>query len=173
MTVMAVLLNQTSNLRVRLSLLRRVSDGTTKPASLEMQVGVDRYEHRPGGEHAFVPMLEVKRAALLDMDLIQFLQSLEELLDGRVQEAALEASVDPAIGLRLQGGPEAFLAEVGIDLLNVLEAVGGLAGDRGSDLALYRFVVNKRAALAFCASLIQEFAEFPTDPRAVKPGEPA
>jgi hypothetical protein len=173
MSSMAVLLNQTSNLRVRLSLLRRLSDGTTKPASLEMEVAVDRYQHRAGGEHAFVPIVEVKRATLLDMDLIQFLQALEELLDGRVQSAALEASVDPAIGLRLQGGPEAFLAEVGIDLLNVLESVGGLSGDRGSDLALYRFHVNKRAALAFCSSLIEEFGEFPTDPHAVNPGEPA
>ncbi|MGZ6124162.1 MAG: hypothetical protein ACXWLR_04330 [Myxococcales bacterium] len=169
---MAVLLNQTSNLRLSLDLVRRLSDGAATPASLEMRVGVDRYQHREKGEHAFVPMLRVDRATLLDMDLIQFLQSLEALLDGRVQEAALEASVDPAIGLRLQGGPEAFLAEVGIDLLNVLEKVGGLAGDRGSDLALYRFMVNKRAALAFCAGLIEEFGEFPTDPRAVNPGEP-
>jgi hypothetical protein len=170
---MAVLLNQTSNLRLRLDLVRRLSDGATAPASLEMRVGIDRYQHREGREHAFVSMIRVDRATLLDMDLIQFLQSLEELLDGRVQEAALEATVDPAIGLRLQGGPEAFLAEVGIDLLNVLEKVGGLSGDRGSDLALYRFVVNKRAALAFCAGLIEEFDEFPTDPRAVNPGEPA
>jgi hypothetical protein len=170
---MAVLLNQTSNLRLRLELRRRLSDGTASPASLEMRVGVDRYQHREHGEHAFVPMIHVERATLLDMDLIQFLQSLEELLEGKLQQAALEASVDPAIGLRLQGGPEAFLVEVGIDLLNVLEAVGGLSGDRGSDLALYRFVVNKRAALAFCAGLIEEFAEFPTDPRAVNPGEPA
>jgi hypothetical protein len=173
MPSVAVLLNQTSNLRLRLMLVRRLSDGTTSPASLEMRFAVDRYEHREGGEHAFVPMVEVSRATLLDMDLIQFLQSLEELLEGRVKDAALDATVDPAVGLRLQGGPEAFLAEVGIDLLNVLEPVGGLSGDRGSDLALYRFVVNKRAALAFCNSLIEEFAEFPTDPRAVNPGEPA
>jgi hypothetical protein len=170
---MAVLLNQASNLRLRIELVRRLSDGATKPASLEMQVGMDRYQHRPGGEHRFVAMLDVPRATLLDMDLIQFLQSLEELLDGRAQAAALEASVDPAIGLRLQGGPEAFLVEVGVDLLNVLEQVGGLAGDRGTDLALYRFVANKRAALAFCAGLIEEFGEFPTDPSAVNPGEPA
>ena len=170
---MAVLLNQTSNLRLRIELVRRLSDGTTRPASLEMRVAVERYQHRPGGEHGFVPMLEVPRATLLDMDLIQFLQSLEELLDGRAQEAALEATVDPAIGLRLQGGPEAFLVEVGIDLLNVLEQLGGLAGDRGTDLALYRFHANKRAAVAFCAALIEEFGEFPTDPSAVNPGEPA
>jgi len=170
---MAVLLNQTSNLRFRIELLRRLSDGTTRPASLEMRVGLDRYQHRAGSEHAFVPMLDVPRATLLDMDLIQFLQALEELLDGRVQTAALEASVDPAIGLRLQGGPDAFLVEVGVDLLNVLEQVGDLAGERGADLALYRFAANKRAALAFCAGLIQEFEGFPTDPSAVSPGEPA
>src|SRR3954462_6943943 len=169
----AVLLNQTSNLRLRIELVRRISDGTTRPASLEKHVGVDRYQHRPGDEHAFVPLLDVPRATLLDMDLIQFLQSLEELLEGRVQQAALEATVDPAIGLRLQGGPEAFLVEAGIDLLNVLEQIGDLAGDRGTDLALYRFAANKRAALAFCAGLIEEFGEFPTDPSAVNPGEPA
>jgi hypothetical protein len=173
MTSMAVLLNQTSNLRLRIELLRRLSDGATAPASLEMRVAVERYQHRPTGDHAFVPMLDVPRATLLDMDLIQFLQSLEELLEGRTAAAALEASVDPAIGLRLQGGPEAFLIEAGIDLLNVLEPVGGLVGDRGTDLALYRFVANKRAALAFCAGLIQEFGEFPTDPSAVNPGQPA
>jgi hypothetical protein len=169
----AVLLNQTSNLRLRIELIRRISDGTTRPASLEMHVAVDRYQHRPGGEHAFLPLLDVPRATLLDMDLIHFLQALEELLDGRAQEAALEATVDPAIGLRLQGGPEAFLVEVGIDLLNVLEPVGEMQGDRGTDLALYRFHANKRAALAFCAALIEEFGEFPTDPSAVNPGEPA
>ena len=173
MSPMAVLLNQTSNLRLRIELARRISDGTTSPAALEMRVAVDRYQHREGGQHGFLPMLDVPKATLLDMDLIQFLQGLEELLDGRAQEAALEATVDPAIGLRLQGGPEAFLVEVGIDLLNVLEQVGGLAGDRGTDLALYRFAANKRAALAFCAGLIEEFAEFPTDPSAVNPGEPA
>ena len=173
MASMAVLLNQASNLRLRLELLRRLSDGTTSAAALEMRVGVDRYRHRPGGEHAFVPMLEVPKATLLDMDLIQFLQALEQMLDGRGQEAALEATVDPAIGLRLQGGPEAYLVEAGIDLLNVLEQVGGLAGERGSDLALYRFMVNKRAALAFCAALIEEFAAFPTDPSRVDPGPAA
>jgi len=173
MTPMAVLLNQTSNLRFRIELLRRLSDGTTKPASLEMRVGLDRYQHRAGGQHAFVPMLDVPRATLLDMDLIEFLQALEELLDGRAQTAAFEASVDPAIGLRLQGGPEAFLVEAGVDLLNVLEQVGELAGERGADLALYRFAVNKRAALAFCSALIEEFGAFPTDPSAVSRGEPA
>jgi hypothetical protein len=167
----AVLLNQTSNLRARIELLRRTSDGVRTPAALEMRVGVDRYQHRTSGEHSFLPILDIPRATLLDMDLIQFLQSLEELLDGRAKEAALEASVDPAIGLRLQGGPEAFLVEIGIDLLNVLEPVGGLSGDRGNDLALCRFLANKRAALAFCAGLIEEFGEFPTDPTAVHPGE--
>ena len=62
---------------------------------------------------------------------------------------------------------------MGIDLLNVLEPLGGVSGERGSDLALYRFVANKRAALAFCAALVDEFAKFPTDPSQVNPGEPA
>lgn len=165
---MAVLLNQTSNLRARIELVRRLSDGLRSPASLEMRVSVDRYRHEG---HAFVPLLEVPRATLLDMDLIQFLQALEEMLDGRREEAALEASVDPAIGLRFSGGPEAFLVELGVDLLNVLEPLGGVAGERGADLALYRFVSNKRAALAFCAGLIEEFGEFPTDPSGVNPGD--
>ena len=166
---MAVLLNQTSNLRVRIELVRRLSDGARSPASLEMRVGVDRYQH---ATHSFSPLLDVPRATLLDMDLIQFLQGLEELLDGRASEAGLEASVDPAIGLRFTGGPDAYLVELGVDLLNVLEPLGGVSGERGSDLALYRFVANKRAALAFCASLIEEFARFPTDPSRVNPGDP-
>jgi len=163
---MAVLLNQTSNLRARLELLRRLSDGTRTPASLEMKLSVDRYR-KPD----FVPLLEVPHATLLDMDLIQFLQWLEELFDGRRQDAALEASVDPAIGLRFAGGPEAYLVELGVDLLNVLESVGDMKGERGTDLVLYRFQVNKRAALAFCNGLIEEFGEFPTDPARVDPGE--
>jgi hypothetical protein len=175
---MAVLLNQTSNLRIRLDLVRRLSDGVRSPAALEMSFAVERYRHRKDGEHGFVPLLAVPRATLLDMDLIQFLQALEDLLErAAAQEgaqAALEASVEPAIGLRLMGGPEAFLVEAGVDLLNVLEQVGAdLAGERGADLALFRFQVNKRAALAFTASLLQEFGTFPTDPGKVHPGEPA
>ena len=167
---MAVLLNQTSNLRARIELVRRLSDGLRSPASLEMRVGVDRYLH---ATHAFVSLLEVPHATLLDMDLIQFLQGLENLLEGKAAEAGLEASVDPAIGLRFSGGPDAYLVEMGIDLLNVLEPLGGVSGERGSDLALYRFVANKRAALAFSAALIDEFSKFPTDPSRVNPGEPA
>ena len=165
---MAVLLNQTSNLRARVELLERLSDGSRTPASLRMRLTVDRWQ-KPG----FVPLLEVPRFTVLDMDLIQFLQALEELLDGRRQDAAFEASLDPAIGLRFMGGPDAFLVELGVDLLNVLQPVGGMAGERGTDLVLYRFQTNKRAALAFCSALIEEFAGFPTDPRRVDPGEPA
>jgi hypothetical protein len=166
----AVLLNQTSNLQARIELVRRLSDGSRTPASLEMRVAVDRYGHEG---HAFVPLLEVPKATLLDMDLIQFLQALEELLDGKGELAALEASVDPSIGLRFLGGPEAFLVELGVDLLNVLEPLGGVSGERGGDLVLYRFAANKRAAVSFCAALIDEFAKFPTDPSAVAAGEPA
>jgi hypothetical protein len=167
---MAVLLNQTSNLRVRIELVRRLSDGLRAPASLEMRVSVDRYLH---DRHDFGPLLEVPKATLLDMDLIQFLQALEQLLDGKLEMAALEATVDPAVGLRFMGGPEAFLVEVGIDLLNVLEPLGGVSGERGADLALYRFVANQKSVVSFCAALIEEFAKFPTDPARVTPGEPA
>lgn len=163
-----MLLNQTSNLRARVELLERLSDGARAPASLRMRLTVDRYL-KPD----FAPMLEVASATLLDMDLIQFLQALEELLDGRRQDAALEASVDPSVGLRFTGGPEAFLVELGVDLLNVLQSVGGMQGERGSDLVLYRFLANKRAAVAFCAGLIEEYGAFPTDPSRVDPGEPS
>ncbi|HEY2028253.1 MAG TPA: hypothetical protein VGH20_03500 [Myxococcales bacterium] len=165
---MAVLLNQTSNLQLRIELLERISDGQKRPASLAMRVSVERYRKEPRG---FVSMLAVPRATLLDMDLIQFLRALEELLDGRTEAAALEASVDPAIGLRLAGGPEAYLVEAGVDLLNVLHPVGSdLPGERGADLMLVRFAANKRAALAFCSQLLEDFSKFPTDPAQVDKG---
>jgi hypothetical protein len=166
---MAVLLNQTSNLQLRIELLERISDGTRQPASLAMRVSVERYRNEPRG---FVSMLAVPRATLLDMDLIRFLQVFEELLDGKAESAALEASVDPAIGLRLAGGPEAYLVELGVDLLNVLQSVGtDMPGERGSDLMLIRFAANKRAAVAFCAQLLDAFAHYPTDPSQVGKGQ--
>ena len=171
---MAVLLNQTSNLQLRLDLRRRLSDGARTPAALEMSVAVERYLQ---DGHRFAPLLAVPAATLLDLDLIHFLQQLEELLEGgaRAPEgqqpaAALEASVDPAIGVRIIGGPDAFLVETGVDLLNILELVGGAQGERGADLALFRFFANARAVVAFCGALLAEFARFPTDPRAVEPG---
>lgn len=187
---MAVLLNQASNLRLRLDLSARLSDGVLAPAALQMSVAVERYAHAEKGsrEHGFAPIVTVARATLLDLDLINFLQALEELLarelpasvsdpyaqpapQGPVPEAALEASVDPAIGLRISGGPAAYQVEVGIDLLNLLETVGGLAGERGADLSLFRFAANARAVAAFCSALIAELQRFPTDPGAVHKGE--
>lgn len=180
---MAVLLNQASNLRLRLELLERLSDGVHEPASLRMAVAVERYRHGARGEaHGFVPLVEVPRATLLDLDLIRFLHALEDLLaralpgaaaEAGQGEAGLEASVDPAIGLRIAGGPEAFQVEAGIDLLNLLEPVGGQQGERGRDLSLFRFDANARAVAAFCAALIGEFQRFPTDPSRVSPGQPA
>ena len=170
---MAVLLNQTSNLRFRLELLRRLSDGVDRPASLEIEAAVERYRHRPvSGEHAFVPLLRIAQATLLDLDLIHFLEQLEGMLDRRGEAAALEASVDAIVALRLSGGPDAFQVEAGLDLHPLLEPVGGLAGERGADVALVRFFSNGRAVLAFCQSLIEEFARFPTDPGAVARGTP-
>jgi hypothetical protein len=170
----AVLINQTSNLQLRLELRRRLSDGVRSAAALEMSVAVERYLN---DGHRFAPLLEVRAATLLDLDLIHFLQQLEELLDGAARApegqqpaAALEASVDPAIGVRIIGGPDAFLIETGVDLLNILELVGGAQGERGADLALFRFFANARAVVAFCGALLAEFAKFPTDPSAVDPG---
>jgi hypothetical protein len=162
---MAVLLNQTSNLQLRLELLERLEDGTRAPASLSMRFAFERYKAK-----AFQSVLNVPRATLLDMDLIQFLQALEQLFDGRAESAALEASVDPVIGLRLAGGPEAYLVEAGVDLLNVLDSVGDMQGERGADLMLVRFAANKRAAVAFCAQLLAEFERFPTDPSRISAG---
>ncbi len=165
---MAVLLNQTSNLRVRLELLRRLSDGVQRPAALEMRVSIDRYRHKP--VLGYTTVVEVPKSTLLDLDLINFLQALEALLEQKTELAALEASVDPAIGLRIAGGPDAYQVELGIDLLAVLEPLGGLSGARGDDLALFRFFANGRAVLAFCGALLEEFGRFPTDPSRVDPG---
>jgi len=69
------------------------------------------------------------------------------------------------------GGPDAYQIEAGLDLRSLLEAVGGQAGEPGSDVALFRFFANGRAVVAFCAALLEEFARFPTDPSGVSPGE--
>jgi len=171
----AVLLNQASNLRFRIDLVRRISDGITSPASLAVEAHVECYRHEP--RLGFAPLLTVPEATLLDLDLIHFLESLEGMLEavqggdaGRT--ASLEATVEPTVAIRIGGGPEAFQVEVGIDLLHVLEKVAGVEGERGADLALFRFFANGRAVLAFCQGLLQEFARFPTDPSKVAKGTP-
>ena len=168
-----MLLNQASNLRFRLELLRRTSDGIRTAAALEAEAAVERYRHRPTtGEHAFVPLLRLPKVTLLDLDLIHFLEQLEALLEaGQPGAAALEASAEAALGLRLTGGPDAYQVEAGLDLRSLLEPVGGQSGEPGSDVALVRFFANGRAAVAFCAALLDEFARFPTDPSRVSPGE--
>ncbi|MFL5391129.1 MAG: hypothetical protein ACJ79C_20530 [Myxococcales bacterium] len=172
---MAVLLNQSSNLRFRMELKRRISEGITSPASLGIAAYVERYRHEP---HGFATLLAVEKATLLDLDLIRFLESLEDMLEAvqegeRERTAALEATVEPTLGIRIGGGPAAFQVEVGIDLLHVLEQVGGVAGERGADLALFRFFANGRAVLAFSQGLLDEFARFPTDPSKVAKGPAA
>ena len=171
---MAVLLNQASNLRFRLEVTRRISEGVQTPAALEVEVAVDRYRHRPTtGEHAFVPLLRLPQVSLLDLDLIRFLENLEALLEaGQPGGAALEPSAEAALALRVTGGPDAYQVEAGLDLRNLLEPVGGQSGEPGSDVALFRFFANGRAVVAFCAGLLDEFARFPTDPSRVSPGEP-
>lgn len=174
---MAVLLNQTGNLRLRLDLTGRRSDGVRAPASLSFEAALERYEHaREGGleEHGFVPLVALAGAPLLDLDLIALLEQLEALLaaarGGGQGEAALAASASPALALRLAGGPEAFFVEAGLDLHAVLEPVGGQRSPPGEDLALFRFAAHQRAVLAFCAGLLDDFARFPTDPSRVDPG---
>jgi hypothetical protein len=170
---MAVLLNQASNLRFRLEMTRRISDGVQAPAALEVEVAVERYRHRPTtGEHTFVSLLRLPQATVLDLDLIQFLENLEALLESReAGGVALEGSSGAAVGLRISGGPEAYQVEAGLDLRPLLEAVGGQSSEAGSDVALIRFFANGRAVVAFCAALLEEFAKFPTDPSRVSPGE--
>jgi hypothetical protein len=178
----AVLLNQTSNLRLRLELTGRISDGVDSPASLSFAAALERYRHIAAGErgeHRFVPMLSFS-AALLDMDLMTFLEQLEALLAQAAQgpsegaplpTAALEASVQPSLGVRVAlAAPELCLVEVGIDLVALLEPVGGARSDPGADLALFRFPATGRGAAAFCAGLIEELSRFPTDPSRINPG---
>ena len=182
---MAVLLNQTSNLRFRLDLVGRVSDGVLTPASLRIAAAVESYRHpRPEGAeaHGFAPLVVLEGAALLDLDLIAFLQALEQLLeqldlppvDGVPQPlAALEATLEPSLALRIAGGPGVAQAEVGLDLRAILEPMGGRRGEPGHDLALFRFFCDARPLASFCAQLIAEFQAFPTDPSKVAKGEPA
>jgi hypothetical protein len=169
----AVLLSQASNLRFRLDLSRRTSDGVQTPAALEAEVAVERYRHRPTtGEHAFVPLLRLPQVTLLDLDLIHFLEHVEPLLEsGQPGGAALEASGGGALGLRITGGPDAYQVEAGLDLATLLESVGGQSGEPGANVALVRFFANGRAVVAFCAALLEEFARFPTDPSRVSTGE--
>jgi len=169
----AVLLNQASNLRLRLELSARASDGVRGPAALQAEAAVERYRHRPTtGEHAFVPLLRLPQVTLLDLDLIHFLEQLEALLEaGQPGGAALEPSAGAALALRVTGGPDAYQIEAGLDLRSLLEPVGGQSGEPGADVALFRFFANGRAVVAFCAALLEDFARFPTDPSRVSPGE--
>jgi hypothetical protein len=168
----AVVLNQASNLRFRLDIQRRLSEGVESPAALQVEVAVERYRHRPTtGEHAFVPLLRLPQATLLDLDLIHLLEQLEGLVQsGGPGAAALESSGGSPLALRVSGGPDAYQVETGFDLATLLEPVGGQSGEPGSDVALFRFFANARAIVAFCAALIEEFARFPTDPSKVSPG---
>jgi hypothetical protein len=174
---MAVLLNETSNLRLRLELSRRLSEGVESPASLEFSAGVERYKRIASaerGEHRFVPMVTFAGKKLLDMDLITFFEGLDALLrgaEGAQPLAALEPSVEPSLGLRiLRGDAHRFFVEVGIDLVALLEPVGGAASDAGTDLSLFRFPASVHGVASFHAQLLEEFARFPTDPRRVSAG---
>jgi hypothetical protein len=173
---MAVLLNETSNLRLRVELVRRLSEGEDAPASLEFTAAIERYKPVASGErgeHRFIPLVALAGKKLLDMDLITFFEALEALLESpEAAPAAFEASVEPSLGLRIAraGGAEAFLVEIGIDLVALLEPVGGARSQPGSDLALFRFPATLRGVASFQAQLLEEFARFPTDPSRVSAG---
>ena len=57
-----MLLNQASTLRVRIELLRRLSDGTRSPAALEMAVSVDRYADKEFERDMAVAKAELAKA---------------------------------------------------------------------------------------------------------------
>lgn len=176
---MAVLLNETSNLRLRVELVQRLSDGAVRPASLEMLFAVERYKPITsglGGEHRFVPMISIAGKPLLDLDLIQFFEAADALLqnlEGAPPLASLEASVEPSLALRIaRGGPGSFLIEVGIDLHALLEPIGEVRSEPGADLAMFRFPATNRGVVTFFQALLAEFARFPTDPSKVLAGRP-
>jgi hypothetical protein len=180
----AILLNQTSNLRLRLELLARLSDGVLQPASLQIAAAVERYQHARPGRHAesgFAEVVTLAKATLLDLDLIDFLQALEALLErldhpvegAEPLHAALEPASEPSLALRIAAGPGVAQVEAGLDLRAVLEPIGGRRGEPGHDLALFRFFADPRPLASFCAQLIEEFQRFPTDPSKVAKGEPA
>ncbi|MBS2021197.1 MAG: hypothetical protein JST92_02225 [Deltaproteobacteria bacterium] len=183
---MAVLLNHTSNLRLRLELVSRLSDGVRTPAALQFAIAIERYEHAHEGgltEHGFVPIVALGPSRLLDLELIRFLEGLEGVLASAraalsgtplvgqpPTDCALEPSGPPSAFVRVMGGPEAFLIETGIELSSRLESVDGARGQPGEDLAMFRFPTHARALLAFSAQLLEEFERFPTDPSKVDPG---
>jgi len=173
---MAVLLNETSNLRLRVELVRRLSDGVDTPASLEFTAAIERYKPVASGErgeHRFIPLVALSAKKLLDMDLITFFEGLEALLASpHAPLAAFEASVEPSLGLRIAraAGAEAFQVEIGIDLVALLEPVGGVRSQPGRDLVLFRFPATLRGVASFQAQLLEEFGRFPTDPGRVSSG---
>ena len=113
-----------------------------------------------------VRTLQAKAAPLASPHLEALLES------GQPGGAALEGTGAAALALRISGGPDAFQVEAGLDLVTLLEPVGGQSAEPGSNVALVRFFANGRAVVAFCAALLEEFARFPTDPSRVSPGEP-
>src|SRR5205814_1279127 len=88
--------------------------------------------------------------------------------------AALKPSVKPSLGLRItRSAPGAFLIELGIDLIALLEPMGGAASPPGADLALFRFPATLHGIASFQQQLLSEFAGFPTDPSRVSAGSRA
>jgi hypothetical protein len=180
----AVLLNEVSNLRLRLDLIARHADGVDRPAALGFVCAVERYRKEGLDEPRFEPMVHSGRRVVLDLDVIAFMEQLEQVLAGARPDAALQPAHEPALAVHVsQTGPRAaegapvsdveYLVEAGIDLKAALEAVTGEQSAPGRDLSLFRFYTGKRQLHAFTESLIEEYGRFPTDPSKVKPGAAA
>lgn len=171
---MAVLLNEVSNLRVRLDLIARHADGVDRPAALGFVCAVERYRKEGLDEPRFEPMVHSGRRVVLDLDVIAFMEQLEAVLAGARPDAALQPAHEPALAVHVsQTGPEEYLVEAGLDLKAALEMVTGEQSAPGRDLSLFRFYTGKRQLHAFTESLIEEYGRFPTDPSKVKPGAAA
>lgn len=178
---MAVLLNEQSSLRFRIDLLGRDSPGIVSPASLFFEAAVEVYRHgADGGEPHFHPTVVLQQKALLDVDLLTFLERGEALARGEARECAWEPTNAPHFGLRLvkpeldEAGDPApdglYLVEIGIDLAGIEEPVQGAAPAYGVDLALFRFVTAERPLAQFLAGLAEAYDRFPTDPSLVAKG---
>jgi len=169
----AVLLNEGSNLCLRLEPRTREHDGTRGPASIRCTLAVEANRHRPDGEHAFERLLGTDSALVLDLDVICLVESLEALLSGASAQADFASAVAPGFGVRVERreGADAsepacpYVVEAGVDLAHVLEGIGGAPVQPGTDLALFRFPATARALAAFASRLAAEYGRFPTETR--------
>lgn len=189
---MAVLLNDVSNMRFRLELVRRIDPGVSRPAALEAQASVDRFRHQPDLEHRFEPVLDLGGHAVLDLDVIRLLEEVDRLYGGELGELVFQplppdaaamaprphgwqpgAAAEPPrppFALRILAVAGGLVVEIGLDLALCLEPLGGLAVPPGRDLALFRYATTRDALRGFAIGLAEEYARFPTDPSRIEKG---